>query len=1087
MYKTKRQQLVALVLALCMICSLFAGLQISAHAEGLDLTAEEIVIDSVEDFLEICDAANFATIKTKTIKLAADIDMIDQDAIAPIGGTTAFEGVFDGQGHIIKNLEIAGTGNATGLFGYVGTSGQIKNLGLDGVRVSGNVNTGAVAGGLSGSVTNCYVRGLITGMRYTGGIAGMLHAGTIENCWVDVDFTGSRYCGGLFGGTTWNTRYDSEPQYHLLTEKITGKPMVVRNNLTLGNVTANRFAAGMLGDMANPKDGQGTTLEAFEGNVAWNTSVTVLANDDKDRYGPVYANWKDRIYNPITAGHQQNLYWEGMTLTGPDPSITQTESQNHEQVNVVSKTKDELSQQATYEDIGWDFENTWTWSNTLGHPVLKVFAEPSSYDPYAQKTPASVVTTFVNSPKTTRAFTWYTDTSVTKTIVQAVAEDNYTDESAFTSANAIIAEGTNYKLEIAADGTSRHIHKAELTGLNAGITYKYRVGDGENWSSVFSFTTEEEDADSFTFFNITDTQDEDDAASSYSRYANTLKYATDAYPEAEFIFHTGDVIQWNSTADYDEVYRVTRKYTTDLPSMITPGNHELDKDEIGASRPFTINYVKGLDNFKSHYQFPDNGPDNGKQIIYSFDYGDAHFVVLDSNNKHVSEADQIEWLKKDLANTDKAWKIVSLHHGPLNASGINSKPMLQALADLEVDLVLFGHYHLYMRSNPIQVDANGNITVGTATNVDGVWQADTEGTVFHSAGCSAGVAGDSSNSYFAVKNNTENDSLYTAITITEDSLTLKTHSVPNNTSATESVLLDAFVITKPAATAVTTVAADEQIYNGKAQSLIKSAETSTEGIVVYSFDGTSYSEILPTATDAGTYFIYYKVAGDADHSDSEVQTVEAVIRPKDISNAQITLGSAPVYDGSEQTQSIVSVVIDGLDVTYDVTGNTGVDVSDAYMLTVTGTGNFTGTATKAWSILEKSTEPTTEPPTEPTTEPTAVPTTEPTTVPTTEPTTEPTTAPTTEPTTAPTTEPTTAPTTEPTTAPTTELTTEVTTAPTTEATTAPSTAPTTKPSGSPDTGDHSGIVLRICLMMFSLSGIVVVLLVKKKYSGKYAS
>ena len=46
--------------------------------------------------------------------------------------------------------------------------------------------------------------------------------------------------------------------------------------------------------------------------------------------------------------------------------------------------------------------------------------------------------------------------------------------------------------------------------------------------------------------------------------------------------------------------------------------------------------------------------------------------------------------------------------------------------------------------------------------------------------------------------------------------------------------------------------------------------------------------------------------------------------------------------------SIRGVTVDGMAVTYSVTGNTGTDADD-YNLTVTGTGNFTGTATKGWS------------------------------------------------------------------------------------------------------------------------------------------
>jgi hypothetical protein len=63
---------------------------------------------------------------------------------------------------------------------------------------------------------------------------------------------------------------------------------------------------------------------------------------------------------------------------------------------------------------------------------------------------------------------------------------------------------------------------------------------------------------------------------------------------------------------------------------------------------------------------------------------------------------------------------------------------------------------------------------------------------------------------------------------------------------------------------------------GKEQVLITAGEAKG-GEMVYSTDGTNYSAELPTATAEGTYTIYYKVAGDANHNDTEVQTLSVTI------------------------------------------------------------------------------------------------------------------------------------------------------------------------------------------------------------------
>ena len=57
------------------------------------------------------------------------------------------------------------------------------------------------------------------------------------------------------------------------------------------------------------------------------------------------------------------------------------------------------------------------------------------------------------------------------------------------------------------------------------------------------------------------------------------------------------------------------------------------------------------------------------------------------------------------------------------------------------------------------------------------------------------------------------------------------------------------------------------------------------GTMLYSLDGKTYTAELPTATDPGEYTIYYKVAGDASHIDSQVQTVTSTISKSGLAKA----------------------------------------------------------------------------------------------------------------------------------------------------------------------------------------------------------
>jgi hypothetical protein len=114
----------------------------------------------------------------------------------------------------------------------------------------------------------------------------------------------------------------------------------------------------------------------------------------------------------------------------------------------------------------------------------------------------------------------------------------------------------------------------------------------------------------------------------------------------------------------------------------------------------------------------------------------------------------------------------------------------------------------------------------------------------------------------------------------------------------------------------------------------------------------TYGTDNPTYADAGVYTVYYKVE-KANYS-TVTGSATVAIAKKNIAGADITLGSSLTYTGSEQTQTVTRVVVDELEVTgYTVSGNTGTDAGN-YTLTVTAptAGNFTGTATKSWSIAQ---------------------------------------------------------------------------------------------------------------------------------------
>lgn len=121
--------------------------------------------------------------------LTADIDMTGVKW-TPIGTKEkAFKGEFDGQGHVITNLNVNDPSlEYAGLFGYVSkfsNPATIKNLGVFG-EFSGGKYVGGIAGYSENSeITNCFFIGTVSGTN-TNGIA---NGDTIENCYFQSDST----------------------------------------------------------------------------------------------------------------------------------------------------------------------------------------------------------------------------------------------------------------------------------------------------------------------------------------------------------------------------------------------------------------------------------------------------------------------------------------------------------------------------------------------------------------------------------------------------------------------------------------------------------------------------------------------------------------------------------------------------------------------------------------------------------------------------------------------------------------------------------------------------------------------------------
>lgn len=164
------------------------GLRFSILAAAMSclVSMNAMAIDIVDGVYQITNASDFAEYGSlvaagnDTIKGALTTDIDFQDvAWEPVGTELVpFKGIFDGQGHRIKNLVINSTETHQGLFGYIGDGCVIKNVIIDSsCSITGGDYTAGIAGGSVGSgtayFTNVGNEANITGGINTAGIIGV--------------------------------------------------------------------------------------------------------------------------------------------------------------------------------------------------------------------------------------------------------------------------------------------------------------------------------------------------------------------------------------------------------------------------------------------------------------------------------------------------------------------------------------------------------------------------------------------------------------------------------------------------------------------------------------------------------------------------------------------------------------------------------------------------------------------------------------------------------------------------------------------------------------------------------------------------
>ncbi len=293
-----------------------------------------------------------------------------------------------------------------------------------------------------------------------------------------------------------------------------------------------------------------------------------------------------------------------------------------------------------------------------------------------------VAVTINGESDTSRGFSWYTDEKCASYVQIAKADDSIE--------NGTLVKGYSYR------AMKKYVHKAVVDSLEGGTKYVYRVGDGEVWSEEGYFTTSSVTNPNAQFIVISDVQAYNEE--NFQKAAAVMKKAVETAPDHEFIVNLGDFVNDCTNEEWDSYFRNFAFANMNTTLIPVAGNHEGNFQWNKFNNIFNIGAAKGSLTATGCY--------------YSFDWGDAHFAVLNSNDMYPMSIEQINWLKNDMRQSDAKWKIVLMHRALYSAGKNINKPdtlvmrevLLPVIDSLGIDVVFAGHDHMYFRTKQVKND-----------------------------------------------------------------------------------------------------------------------------------------------------------------------------------------------------------------------------------------------------------------------------------------------------------------------------------------------------------------------------------------------
>ena len=310
--------------------------------------------------------------------------------------------------------------------------------------------------------------------------------------------------------------------------------------------------------------------------------------------------------------------------------------------------------------------------------------------------------------------------SESRYIRQIVAQDNSTSrtimwQSDNSEADAVIEyrlEGAEKSQTIGAtdkaftdDGSTTYIHEATLTGLTPNTKYEYRVGYGTDRRSDW-YRLETAGASVYDVLIYPDSQSGD-----YSQWEEIVKSSALRNPRTALYISMGDLVDNGEQAyQWRTWLNSIKPLSANVPLATTLGNHEMYTLDWKMREPYA---------YLNYFAVPPNGNEIFNRRYYSYDFGDVHYIVLDTmlyESNHEDNHDthhpdlydvQVQWLRQDLTTNTKKWTVVLMHRDPFQyafdrpganrAIGFDDEGVLfmPIFDEFNVDLVLSAHLHSY--------------------------------------------------------------------------------------------------------------------------------------------------------------------------------------------------------------------------------------------------------------------------------------------------------------------------------------------------------------------------------------------------------